>query len=90
MVTMSKDLRYKVSEEDRIKIKELWDTGEYKYSELSRMFGVAHTTIMRIVNPEFRARKNKFNSENWKRYRPSNEKHAMYMRMYRARKNKRE
>ena len=85
---MMSDLRRRLSESDRCKIIELWESGGYNYAKLGRMFGVAHTTIMRIVNPEFRDKKNEYNAKNWRRYKPTKEKHAVYMRMYRARKGK--
>lgn len=52
-----KGLKYyngKFSEEEREKIKEMWNSGAYTRREISRMLGVSHTCINDILNDKYR------------------------------------
>ncbi|MBR3208889.1 MAG: helix-turn-helix domain-containing protein [Bacilli bacterium] len=80
------DLRYKLSDDDRRKIKELWLEGYTNYTHLAIRFNVHPKTIRRVVDDEYRKACNEFNRENWIRFKPSKERHAELMREYRKRK----
>lgn len=51
------DLRVKLSEEQKIEIADKYKSGQYSYQSLANEYGVAKTTVRRIVNPEY----NKYN-----------------------------
>lgn len=81
-----RDLRCKLSEEDRQQIRSLWSSGFNNYSYLAVKFGVHPKTIRKVVDDNYRLECNKYNRENWKRYKPSKEHHAELTRIYRRRK----
>lgn len=80
------DLRYKLSDNDRKQIRILWNAGLNNYTVLGIKFGVHPKTIKKVVDENYRLLCNKFNRENWKRYKPSKEHHTELMRKYRKRK----
>lgn len=81
-----RDLRCKLTEEDRIKIRKLWKDGFNNYSLLAIQFGVHPKTIKKVVDEKYRLACNEFNRQNWYRYKPSKEHHAKLVREYRRRK----
>ena len=85
-----KDLRYKLTETDRIEIKKMWNSGCKNYSYIALKFKVHPKTIRKVVDEKYRIACNEFNKQNWKKYKPSKEHHAELTRIYRKRKKERE
>ena len=83
---ISNDLRCKLTDEQRIEIKKLWNYGFTNYSYLALKFCFHPKTIRKVIDNEYRLACNEFNRQNWYRYRPSKEHHAELMRRYRKRK----
>lgn len=79
------DRRIKLTQEDKIRIKKIYEQGLYSQRELAEMYGVSRRTIQFAVNPE----SYKKNAENHKilaqdgRYY-NKEKHREYTANYRA------
>lgn len=46
------DKRVKLTKEQKVEIKEMYETGNYSYRILAEMFNVSKRTIQFIVNPE--------------------------------------
>lgn len=80
------DLRCKLTLEDKDEIRRLWAQGFTNYSLLALQFGVHPKTIRKVIDDEYRKKCNEFNRINWYRYKPSKERHAELMRIYRKRK----
>ena len=84
------DLRYKLTDEQRAEIRNLWRIGFTSYSYLGAKYGVHPKTIRKVIDDDYRKACNEFSRENWKRYRPSKEHHAELTRLYRKRKKENE
>lgn len=80
------DLRYKLTDEDRLEIKKLWSEGYTNYSYLGLRFKVHPKTIRMVIFDDYRKECNEYNKQNWERYKPTKEHHAKLMREYRKRK----
>lgn len=83
---MNRDLRCKLTDDDKSEIKRLWSLGYTNYSLLALKFNVHPKTIRKVVDDNYRIACNEFNRQNWYRYKPSKEHHAELMRKYRKRK----
>lgn len=51
--TATKTFAGKLSEDERKKVKELYDTGKYSQREIGKMFGVSHSVIGSVVNDRY-------------------------------------
>lgn len=81
-----KDLRCKLTDIEKSEIRDLWNQGFQNYSYLGNRYHVHSKTIRKVIDDDYRIACNEFNRQNWRLYKPSNERHAEIMRNYRKRK----
>jgi len=74
------DKRVKLTEEDKLKIKELY--GKISQRKLAKMFGVSRRLIVFIGDEEKYKRHKEYMKNRWKLYY-SKEKHRKYMKNHR-------
>jgi transposase-like protein len=80
-----KDLRVKLSQEQKLEIKKLYDSGQKNRGELASEFGVSLGTIHFIVNPESLKRFEAKRVGTWKKYYTT-EKAKEWKRNFRTRR----
>lgn len=82
------DKRVKLTKEQKVEIKEMYETGNYSYRILAEMFNVSKRTIQFIVKPEKLEENKKAFAERQKdgRYYDK-EKHKDYMKSHRRYKH---
>lgn len=69
------DRRKKLTDSQRVEIKELYGTGLYSLNGLAKRFNVSKKTILLIVNEESANRAKKYRKENWKEWKGTKEEH---------------
>lgn len=69
------DRRRKLSDEQRLKIKELYATGFYSLNDLAKEFNVSKKTILLIVNKDSAERAKEYRKEHWEDWKLTKEEH---------------
>lgn len=69
------DRRKKLTDEQKIEIKELYKTGCYSLNDLAKKFNVSKKTILLIVNKESSEKAKQYRKEHWKDWKQTKEKH---------------
>lgn len=69
------DRRRKLSDEQRLKIKELYTTGFYSLNDLAKEFNVSKKTILLIVNKDSAERAKEYRKEHWEDWKLTKEEH---------------
>ena len=86
MIPEQHDKRRKLTTQDYEEIIQLYAIGNTSYNKLARQYGVSKTRIMQICNPQVANRYKKYAKEHRIEFQPTREKHAEYVRKYRAHK----
>lgn len=74
-LTGLQDRRKRLTDEQRIEIKELYGTGCYSLNGLAKKFNVSKKTILIIVNEESAEKAKQYRKENWKQWQRKGEEH---------------
>ena len=82
-----KDLRVKLSQEQKLEIKNRFNSGEKNRFKLAEEYGVSKGTINFIVNPESLIRFTKKRKGRWKKYYTT-ERAREWKRNFRARRKR--
>ena len=69
------DRRKKLTNEQREKIKELYETGFYSLNGLAKEFNVSKKTILLIVNENSAERAKQYRKDHWKDWQRTGEEH---------------
>lgn len=69
------DRRKKLTDSQRVEIKELYSTGLYSLNGLAKRFNVSKKTILLIVNEESAANAKQYRKEHWKQWQGTKEEH---------------
>lgn len=77
------DRRRKLTDRQRIEIKEMYTTGNWSLNKLGQQFGVSKKTILLIVNPESAERAREYRKENWREFQRSKEERTRATREHR-------
>lgn len=67
------DRRVKLLQDDKKKIKELYETGNYSLNDLAKKYNVSKKTIHLIVNPNVKKKNDEYIKSNWKNFQQSKE-----------------
>lgn len=73
------DRRRKLTDEQKAEIIRLHDEG-WSMRKLAKEFGVSPQSILFIVNPESKAKNDKYGRDNWRKFRKTKEKNAEAVR----------
>lgn len=73
------DRRRKLTNEQRAEIIRLRDEG-WSMRKLAKEFGVSPQSILFIVNPESKAKNDKYGRDNWRKFQKTKEKNAEAVR----------
>ena len=68
------DRRRKLTDEQKAEIIRLRDEG-WSLMKLAKKFDVSKKTILLIVNPEFKAKNDKYNKDHWREFQKTKEEH---------------
>lgn len=79
----SQDRRRKLRNEQKEKIKKLYETGTYSLNQLAKKFGVSKKTILLTVNPNSADKAKQYKKENWKNWQRKGEERNKEVREYR-------
>lgn len=55
----------KLSNEQKIEVIKLYNSGKYSQRELGRMFNISHTSITMLVNPDFKQKLKEYHKNHW-------------------------
>lgn len=77
------DRRKKLTDEQRITIREMYSTGKWSLNQLAQKFFVSKKTILLIVNPSSAERAREYSRENWKEFQAPKEKRTIATREHR-------
>ena len=77
------DRRRKLTEEQKVEIRRIYESWVCGMRPLAKQFGVSRATIQIIVNPERAERVRQRIKKHWSDYRPSNKEWATIMREHR-------
>lgn len=69
------DRRKRLTDEQRVEIKELYKTGCYSLNDLAKKFEVSKKTILLIVNKESAEKAKQYRKEHWKEWQGTKEEH---------------
>ena len=87
-LTETQDRRRKLTTENQEKIRSLYETGLYSWSQLASMFGCSKSRIGQIVNPERDAKCKARIREHWRDYQQKGEAWNVIQREHRRYKQK--
>ena len=73
------DRRRKLTNEQKAEITHLRDEG-WSMRKLAKEFGVSAQSILFIVNPESKAKNDKYGRDNWRKFQKAKEKNAEAVR----------
>lgn len=73
------DRRRKLTDEQKAEILRLRDEG-WSMRKLAKEFGVSPQSILFIVNPESKAKNDKYGRDNWRKFQKTKEKNAEAVR----------
>ena len=77
------DRRKRLTNEQRIEIKDLYGTGHYSLNDLAKRFDVSKKTILLIVNSESAERAKQYRKEHWREWQRTGEEWNETVRNYR-------
>lgn len=77
------DRRRKLTDEQRIEIREMYDGGGWSMSKLADLFGVSKKTVLLIVNPNSLQRAVDYRRENWREFQGTKEERTRATREHR-------
>lgn len=77
------DRRRKLTDEQKVEIKEMYATGDWSLNKLGQQFGVSKKTILLIVNPNSAERAREYRKENWKEFQRTKEERTRATREHR-------
>lgn len=69
------DRRKKITDEQRVNIKELYGTGCYSLNDLAKRFNVSKKSVLLIVNEESAAKARQYRKEHWREWQRKGEEH---------------
>lgn len=69
------DRRKRLTDEQRIEIKNLYGTGCYSLNDLAKRFKVSKKTILLIVNKNSEEKAKQYRKEHWKEWQSTKEEH---------------
>ena len=69
------DRRKKLTDEQRVEIRELYGTGLYSLNDLAKRFNVSKKTILLIVNDESAERAKQYRKEHWIEWHRTGKEH---------------
>ena len=84
----TQDRRRKLTGEQKVEIKELYETGFHSLNSLAKQFGVSKKSILLIVNPESAAKAKQYRKENWREFQRKGEEWNATQREHRQYKHK--
>lgn len=84
----TQDRRRKLTEEQKVEIKGLYEIGFHSLNSLAKQFGVSKKTILLIVNPESAAKAKEYRKENWREFQRRGEEWNKTVREHRQYKQK--
>lgn len=84
----TQDRRRKLTGEQKVEIKELYETGFHSLNSLAKQFGVSKKSILLIVNSESAAKARQYRKENWREFQRKGEEWAATQREHRRYKQK--
>lgn len=77
------DRRRKLTDEQKEKIKEMYETGNWSLSKLGSLFCVSKKTVLLIVNPNSADKAKEYRKENWREFQPTKEERTRATREHR-------
>ena len=81
------DRRKRLTDEQRVEIKELYGTGHYSLNDLAKRFEVSKKTILLIVNKESEEKAKQYRKEHWREWQRVGKEHNEAIRKTRRYKN---
>lgn len=69
------DRRKRLTDEQRIEIKKLYETGLYSLNDLAKKFNVSKKTILLIVNENSAKKSKAYRKEHWREWQSTKEEH---------------
>lgn len=76
----TQDRRRKLTNKQKKEIKDLYGTGKFSLNQLSRQYEVSKKSILLIVNPESKAKNDKYIKEHWQDFKQTTEEHTNAVR----------
>lgn len=77
------DRRKKLTDEQRMEIKDLYGTGCYSLNDLAKRFEVSKKTVLLIVNKDSAEKAKEYRKEHWREWQRSGEEWNETVRKYR-------
>lgn len=71
------DRRVKLLDEDKDEIRKLYKSGLYSLNGLAKQYSVSKKTILLIVNPQSKAKNDRYIKEHWMNYQQDKEQHNL-------------
>jgi Zn-dependent peptidase ImmA (M78 family) len=84
----TQDSRRKLTGEQKVEIKELYETVFHNLNSLAKQFGVSKKSILLIVNSESAAKARQYRKENWREFQRKGEEWNATQREHRKYKQK--
>ncbi len=81
------DRRRKLTDDQKLEIKDKYSTGLYSLNNLAKEYGVSKKLILLTVNPDSADNARKYSQEHWRDYQPSKEDRAKFTREHRRYKH---
>ena len=69
------DRRKRLTDEQRVEIKKMYETGDYSLNGLAKQFGVSKKSILLIVNKDSAERAKQYRKDHWKEWQRHGEEH---------------
>ncbi|MBO5037735.1 MAG: hypothetical protein J6D42_11735 [Clostridia bacterium] len=79
----SQDRRRKLTEEQKIEIKQLYASGNWSLNKLAKRYEVCKKTILLAVNPQSAERAREYRKENWREFQAPKEERTRATREHR-------